>query len=158
MINHPPDGRSANVLGWPVDLNLFGEGTERNLHALAAPNTYALRPEGAAAPGAPCPYTVVMVTAQDLKPGDELYLDYGCELLPVEDIPVWFTPASLRGTFDEKDPRRAPAAAIQQELHAWRDSFEKANGRKPNRQDLLSDKVAAALFQTFQSYRKLGDL
>jgi len=158
MINHPPSGRAANVLGWPVDLSLFGDGDDRVAYARAAPNTYAVRPDGAPAPGAPCPYTVVLVAASPLKAGDELYLDYGCELLPVEDIPVWFTPAALRGNANELDSAASPAAAIQAELHAWKDSFEKTHGYKPSRHDLLADRVAAALFQTFQKYRKLGDL
>jgi len=93
-----------------------------------------------------------------LKPGDELWLDYGCELLPVEDIPVWFTPAGLRGNADEVDAKVAPAAAIRDELHAWRDGFEAIHFRKPTRHDMLGDPVSAALFETFQKYRKLGDL
>eukprot|EP00928_Gymnodinium_smaydae_P090841 TRINITY_DN74555_c0_g1_i1.p1 TRINITY_DN74555_c0_g1~~TRINITY_DN74555_c0_g1_i1.p1 ORF type:complete len:495 (+),score=109.38 TRINITY_DN74555_c0_g1_i1:154-1638(+) len=154
MINHPPNGEAANVLGWPVDLD-FADA-ER---ARAAPNAYALRPEGAAAPGAPCPYTVVMVAARTLRPGDELYLDYGCELLPVEDIPVWFTPARLHGyAGDGLDTKENPATAIRDELHAWRDEFLRSRGRRANRHDLLADPVAAALFETFQGYRKLGDL
>lgn len=156
MINHPPAGRAANVLGWPVDLNLFDGGDGRA--ARAAPNAFALRPEGAPEPGAPCPHTVVMVTAHALKPGDELYLDYGCEMLEVEDIPVWFTPAALRGDAKETDAREAPALAIRDELHAWRATFEEVNGRRPTRHDLLADPVSSALFATFQSYRKLGDL
>lgn len=156
MINHPPDGRAANVLGWPVDLNLFDRADDSA--ARAAPNAFALRPEGAPGPGAPCPHTVVMVTAHALKPGDELYLDYGCELLELEDIPVWFSPAALRGDAKETDAREAPALAIRDELHAWRVTFEEVNGRRPTRHDLLSDPVSSALFETFQKYRKLGDL
>merc|ERR1719203_1299147 len=98
-------------------------------YARSAPNAYALRPEGAPAPGAPCPYTVVMVAAHPLKPGDELYLDYGCELLELEDIPLWFTPASLRGEAKEMDARASPAAAIKEELLAWREGFERRYGR-----------------------------
>eukprot|EP00927_Polykrikos_kofoidii_P023331 TRINITY_DN21531_c0_g1_i1.p1 TRINITY_DN21531_c0_g1~~TRINITY_DN21531_c0_g1_i1.p1 ORF type:complete len:447 (+),score=68.95 TRINITY_DN21531_c0_g1_i1:80-1420(+) len=159
MVNHPPDGRSANVVGWPIDLNLFGsKGEDRSAYARAAPNTYALRSAGASAPGPPCPYTVAFVAATTLKPGDELYLDYGCELLPVEDIPVWFAPASLRGNRDEYDPATAPAAAIQAELQEWRATFEKQHHRRPTRHDMLGDPMSAALFETFQKYRKLGDL
>lgn len=158
MINHPPEGRAANVLGWPVDLNLFDRGSQSDAYACAAPNAYALRPEGAPVPGAPCPYTVVMVAAEPLRPGDELWMDYGCELLEVADIPVWFTPASLRGDSKETDARASPAKAIQDELIAWREGFERLHGRKPSRHDLLTDPVSAALFETFQGYRKLGDL
>jgi len=158
MINHPPDGRPANVLGWPIDLNLFDKGDNWAAYARVSPNAYALRPQGAPGPGAPCPYTVVMVTAHALKPGEELYMDYGCELLELEDIPVWFSPASLRGDAKETDAREAPALAIRDELHAWRVSFEEVHGRRPSRHDLLSDPVSSALFETFQKYRKLGDL
>jgi len=153
MINHPPEGRPANVMGWPMDLDIFGKGYEH-----LAPNTYALRPEGMPGPGAPCPHTVIMVAAHTLRPGDELYLDYGCELLELEDIPVWFAPAALRGDAVEKDPAKNPAIAVRDELHAWRQQFEARHGRKPTRHDLASDKVAAALFESFQKYRKLGDL
>jgi len=153
MINHPPAGKSANVVGWPVDLDLVRK--DRQLHA---PNTYALRPEGSQAPGAPCPFSVVLLASDTLRPGDELWLDYGCGLLEVEDIPVWFQPATLRGRVSEKDAQENPAFAIQDELHAWRDGFEKRFGRKPTRHDLVNDRVAAALFETFQKYRKLGDL
>lgn len=152
MINHPPTDKTANVLGWPVDLNL-----SRDEYARVAPNSYALRPEGAPAPGAPCPFTVVMVAAKTLKPGDELWLDYGCELLPVEDIPVWFTPASLRKELLEGAGSSA-AAEVLAELHAWRESFAAAHGRKATRHDLLADPAASALFHTFQKYRKLGDV
>lgn len=158
MINHPPDGRPANVLGWPVDLELFGRGASWEGYARAAPNSYGLRPEGTPAPGAPCPHTVVMVAAHALKPGDELWLDYGCELLEPEDIPVWFTPAALRGDARESGGTPSPAVAVRDELHAWRGHFEAVHGRKPSRADLLSDPAAAALFETFQKYRKLGDL
>ncbi|CAE8693121.1 unnamed protein product, partial [Polarella glacialis] len=153
MINHPPVGRAANVLGWPVDLDLSREG-----YAQVAPNTFALRPQGSAAPGAPSPYTVVMVAAHALKPGDELFLDYGSELLDVEDIPPWFTPAALRGDANEKDPRKSPALAIRDELRVWSKDFEARHGRTPTRHDLLADPVSTALFETFQKYRKLGDL
>lgn len=159
MVNHPPDGRPANVLGWPVDLNLFGATPEeRAAYASASPNTYGLRPAGAPAPGAPCPYTVVMVAAHTIKVGEELYLDYGMELLELEDIPVWFAPASLRGDAEETDPKKAPAIAIREELHAWREAFERTHGRKPTRNDLLTDPTSVSLFETFQKYRKLGDL
>lgn len=153
MINHPPNGSPANVMGWPVDLDLVGRGNE-----YIAPNTFALRPEGEQRPGAPSSYTVVMVAAQTLHPGDELYLDYGCELLEPDEIPVWFAPATLRGDANAEDPRVAPALAIRDELHAWRRDFENSRGRKPTRHDMFSDEVAAALFETFQKYRKLGDL
>lgn len=156
MINHPPYGRAANVVGWPVNLNIFSKGDNWASYARAAPNSYALRPEGSPFPGAPCPYTVVMVTATAVKPGDELYLDYGCELLELADIPVWFTPAPLRGNAEEKST--SPAVAIRDELRAWRVQFETHNGRTPTRDDLASDRVASALFETFQKYRKLGDL
>jgi len=154
MVNHPPEGRTANVMGWPVDLD-FSKG---EAYMRAAPNAYGLRPDGAASPGAPCPYTVVMVAAETLRPGDELWLDYGCELLEVDQIPIWFTPAALRGDANEKDPAANPALAIKDELQAWRTGFETRMGRKPNRQDMFADPVAAGLFETFQSYRKLGDL
>eukprot|EP00747_Dinoflagellata_sp_TGD_P209240 gnl/TRDRNA2_/TRDRNA2_82639_c0_seq1.p1 gnl/TRDRNA2_/TRDRNA2_82639_c0~~gnl/TRDRNA2_/TRDRNA2_82639_c0_seq1.p1 ORF type:complete len:468 (-),score=97.38 gnl/TRDRNA2_/TRDRNA2_82639_c0_seq1:58-1434(-) len=159
MVNHPPPDRVANVVGWPVDLNLCGDGSssDRAARARVAPNAFGLRPEGAPAPGAPCPHTVVFVAARPLRPGDELWLDYGCELLDVEDIPLWFTPAKLRGDVEADglgDPAASQAATIQAELHKWRSVFEATHGRKPNRNDLMADRVAAELFKAFQKARK----
>merc|ERR1711892_1061271 len=46
MINHPPAGRSANVVGWPVDLNLYGdfgsEGATGDVYSRSVPNAYAV--------------------------------------------------------------------------------------------------------------------
>ena len=86
--NHPPRGKTANVVGWPYDFPVANL-PERLLPLL--PNSYAVRAPPATDSMACadsvshknaltlCPHTIVLVAAVDLEDGEEAFLDYGFE-------------------------------------------------------------------------------
>ena len=111
--NHPPRGRSANVVKWPYD---FPPQLPARLLPLV-PNAYALlrKPADPAMAARPrlSKHTLVLVAAVDLEDGDECFLDYGfgecfdeagheAELSSSGggggvQRPAWLVPAALRG-------------------------------------------------------------
>ncbi|GBG33360.1 Protein-L-isoaspartateD-aspartate O-methyltransferase [Hondaea fermentalgiana] len=56
-----------------------------------------------------------------------------------------------------EDKRLARRSALQDELRAWREEFERSQGRRPTRHDMVADAKAAALFQEFNKLNT-GDL
>ncbi|KAF1328366.1 Protein-l-isoaspartate o-methyltransferase, partial [Globisporangium splendens] len=53
-----------------------------------------------------------------------------------------------------RETRTEKLARIEQTLTDWRNAFEAKHGRKPSREDLLSDPEAKQLFQDFAALRK----
>ena len=65
-------------------------------------------------------------------------------------------PGSEMGRVEPLDPAiAAKKEEVQSQLMDWREQFEAENGRRPTRDDMFGDPVAAELFSKFQSFTEL---
>ena len=182
--NHPPRGRSANVIGWPYDFPVANL-PERLVPLL--PNSYAVRAPFRNTSGLErgggnnlviCPHAIVLVAATDLRDGDEAFLDYGFEQVSSDgggggtgastssesSLPSWFFPARLRGDVlitdnaadEEIEKSISPRDAAYNALMEWKAEFSAKNGgQAPGFSDLMGDPTAKALFEEFQRHNPL---
>ena len=161
-INHPPPGKSANVIGWPYDFELGFLTKEMLPHV---PNWHGLTLSGGSTGGyVLSKHAIVLLAAETLKDGDELYLDYGFELSQTHP-PEWFTPATLRAGDTEaaktvdweeyKSDTEKRIEELQKMLMEWRTKFEETQGRKATREDIMNDNEARHLFSEFGRLRQL---
>ena len=159
--NHPPTGTTANVVGWPFDFSDI-DATDDDF-ARFIPNSHALVLDKDDC-NIVSRHTIVLIAAEDIACGEELYLDYGFELSS-QELPSWFSPATLRkgdatpiGQEEADEAMRQAEEQrrnLQQQLLEWRSAFETEHGRPPTREDMLRDEVAAELFASFQKLSQL---
>ena len=169
-INHPPRGKSANVVGWPYDFNVHFLTQEMIPYV---PNWYGLSldkldPTSNYGEGDPeyilSTETIVFLAAAEIKDGDEIYLDYGFELSH-NNPPEWFSPAALRHGDTEsikkveweeyEETTESRLAELEKKLMEWRSSFEEEHGRKATRHDIQNNAKSRFLFDEFARLRQL---